>query len=104
MLPLLLAAASLGAQSYSMYQKNKGTKEQEAYARRVQLAAEREARKQALARAIGANLVTRPFEQEIAPDFSKYATRAGVADLLGSAAAMGAASLGKKPSTQSTGA
>lgn len=100
MLPIILAAASLAGQGYSAYQKNKGAKEQEAYARRVQLAAEREARKQALARALGANITTRPFEQEIAPDFSKYATRAGIADFLSSAASMASANLGKTPASK----
>ena len=80
-LPLIAAIAALASEGYSLYNQNKAAKEQAAYNKRIQLAREREARKQALARAIKSELVTQEVPEETPPDLSKYTMRAGLSRL-----------------------
>jgi hypothetical protein len=81
-LPVIVPiVASLASSGYGLYNKYQADKEQEAYAKKRKSQEEREMRRQALLRAIGANLGTKPVEFEIAPDLSKYAIRSGLADI-----------------------
>jgi hypothetical protein len=77
-LPLL----SLGLQGIGMYQQSKAQEEQNKFLKKQKLKEEEEARRAALARAIGAGDNYMPRREPSAPTGSDEMTKKGIADIL----------------------
>jgi hypothetical protein len=90
LIPIILGAASLAAQGGSMYTKGQIAEKEMDYNRLVDSKRKREQRREAIMRAIGANRIGKAYNDPLAPDMSGLTTRAGLLDMGGKLASMGA--------------